>query len=155
MRDLRDPRDPKDNRAYVISLSRDSIKRYRNYTWVDVIEKENLFFHPVGEGWPDKPLRYIAFIYDGVLQSVHHIASFRIVSDLSAINEDWPKSDIEHVLYKLSPAKKPPKTVKSGRILDKPCWCAIDTLLSGTYNTVVDAVAETKRREKMGITRIN
>lgn len=151
---MRDPRDLKDNRAYVISLSRDSMKRDRNYTWADVIEEDKHFFHPLGEGWPDKPLRYIAFIYDGELQSVHHIASCRIESDLSAINENWPKSDTRHVLYKLGPAKKPPKTVKKGRILDKPCRCAIDTLLSGTCKTVTEAAAETKKREKMGITRI-
>ena len=147
-------KDPKDNRAYVVSLSRDSIKLYRNYTWVDVVEKDQHFFHPVGEGWPDKPFRYIAFLYDGALQGVHYIKSRCIVSDLSAINGNWPKSDIEHVLYELGPAKKPPKPVKSGRILDKHCWCAIDTLLCGTYDTVVDAAAETTRREEMGVVRV-
>ena len=147
-------KDAKDNRAYVVSLSRDSIKLYRNYTWVDVVEKDQHFFHPVGEGWPDKPLRYIAFLYDGELQSVHHVESCRVVSDLSAINGNWPKSDTEHVLYKPGSAKKPLKTVKSGRILDKHCWCAIDTLLSGSYKIVMDAAAETKRREEKGVVRI-
>ena len=142
-------RNSQDNLVFVVSLSKDPIKEDRDYTWIDVVEKDKHYFHPKGNRWPDEPLNYIAFRYDGQLQSVHHIERHDVVSDLSSVNENWPESDSAHFLYKLGPAMKPPHTVKSGRIWHKHYWCAIDTLLSGTCKTIIEASAETKRLEKM------
>ena len=141
-------RDSQDNRVYVVSLSDKPIKADGDYTWIDVVEKDKCYFHPVGKGWPDEPLNYIAFRYDGELQSVHHIERHDVVTDPSAVNKNWLKSDYAQFLYKLGPAKLPLHTVKSGPIWNSRCWCAIDTLLSGTCKTISEAAAETKRREE-------
>ena len=64
-------RNPRDNLVYVVSLNKDPITE--GYTWIDVVEKDKRYFHPVGNGWPVEPPNYIAFRYHGRLQSVHYI----------------------------------------------------------------------------------
>ena len=136
--------------VYVVSLSKKSIKENSDYTWIDVVEKDKCYFHPLKKGWPDVPPNYIAFRYDGQLQSVHYIESCRVVADLSAINESWPGKDTDSdpnlLLYKLGPAMKPSVTVRSGPIWNRRIRCAIDTLLSGAYETISEAKKETIRR---------
>ena len=142
-------RDAQDNRVFVVSLSQDPIKEDRDYTWTDVVEKDRHYFHPKGKGWPDPPPNYIAFRYNGQLQSVHYIERCDVVTDPSSVNMNWLEADCKQFLYKLGPAMKPSSTVKSGPIWNSRCWCAIDTLLSGTCKTIIEAAAETKRREEM------
>ena len=139
-------RDPLDNRVYVVSLSHDPIKADGTWTWIDVVERDKHYFHPKGQGWPDVPPNYIAFRYDGELQSVHYIESYEVVTDPSSVNKNWLESDFEQYLYKLGPAMKPSATVKSGPIWNSRHWCIIDTLLSGACKTISEAAAETKRR---------
>ena len=136
---------PRDNMVYVVSLSKAPVKVDADYTWIDVVENDKCYFHPL-KRWPKEPLNYIAFRYDGELQSVHYIEHHEIVTDLSSVNKNWPKSDAEHFLYKLGPAMKPSSTVKSGRIWNQHHKCIIDTLLSGANNTIRDAEMETNRR---------
>ena len=109
-------RDPQDNRVYVVALSQDPIKGDRDYTWIDVVEKDKHYFHPIKKGWPDEPPNYIAFRYDGQLQSVHYIESYKVVTNPSSVNMNWLESDREQFLYKLGPAMKPLDTVRSGPI---------------------------------------
>lgn len=139
-------RNPQDNRVYVVSLSSASIERGKGYTWIDVVEKDNCYFHPMGKGWPVIPPNYIAFRYRRQLQSVHYIESYEIESDLSSINENWPNKDKDHFIYKLGPAMKPLEIMKSGPIWNRRAWCFIDTLLSGTCKTIKEAIDETGRR---------
>ena len=139
-------RNPQDNRVYVVALSSASIEKGKDYTWIDVVEKDNCYFHPMRKGWPVVPPNYIAFRYHGQLQSVHYIESYKIESDLSSINENWPNKDNDHFIYKLGPAMKPLEIVKSGPVWNRRAWCFIDTLLSGTCKTIEEAIDETGRR---------
>ena len=86
---------PRDNMVYVVSLSKAPIKADGDCTWVDVVEKDKCYFHPVGKGWPKEPLNYIAFRYDGELQGVHYIESYKVVTDPSSVNKNWLKSDFD------------------------------------------------------------
>ena len=143
---------PRDNMVYVVSLSKAPIKADGDCTWVDVVEKDKCYFHPVGKGWPKEPLNYIAFRYDGELQGVHYIESYKVVTDPSSVNKNWLKSDFDQFLYKLGPAMKPSSTVKSGKIWNQHHRCIIDTLLSGAYKTIREAEIETNRRlEEAGL----
>lgn len=59
----------------------------------------------------------------------------------------WPESDADHFIYELGPVMKPPKDVRTGNLFRSTrTWCAIDTLLSGEFETISDAANETKRR---------
>lgn len=135
------------NQVYVVSLSSDPMVEGSSYTWIDAIEKDRQYFHPVGKGWPVQPPNYIAFRYGGKVRSVHHVESFRIVQNLADANTSWLQTTNDHFVYVLGPPMRPASDVStkgvwsSGRV-----YCAIDTLLSGKYASVGEALAETKRR---------
>ena len=138
---------PRDNQVFVVSLSKNPIKESKQYSWVDVVEQDDSYFHPVGNRWPVIPPNYIGFRYEGHLQSVHHIDHYDVVTSLATVNKNWPQTTDEHFVYKLGPAMRPLKEVRTGNIYPSGrVWCAIDTLLSGAFETISAARDETNRR---------
>lgn len=136
-----------DNQVYVVSLSIEDIRPGNAYTWVDVVERDGSYFHPVGDTWPVEPSNYIGFRYHGQLQSVHHIADFEVVKDVSSINPAWCPTDRDHFVYRLGPPMRPVREIRTGNIYRTGrVKCAIDTLLSGEFNTISDARDESQRR---------
>lgn len=130
----------RDNMVYVVSLSRQPINEGVDHSWIDVVENDRRYFHPVGNRWPVLPPNYIGFRYQGVLQTVHHIAAYEIVGNLSDRNPNWPVTDTDHFVYTLGPAMKPARIVRTGNIFrNGRVWCAIDTLLSGVCETISEA----------------
>ncbi len=138
----------RDNLVYVAALGSDTMVAGGSHTWIDVVEKDGFYFHPVGDRFPRKPVNYIGFRYRGRLQSVHRVASFEIMPDVRTVNPLWYPSVGDHFVYKLGPAMRPPVTMKagSGIRMSARAWCAIDTLLSGEFETLTEARDETKRR---------
>ncbi len=134
------------NNVYVVALGTQAMIEGQKHTWIDVVEKDKCYFHPVGHTWPVQPPNYIGFRYRGKLQSVHHIDSFDVAENISTVNPLWPETEIDHFIYQLGPPMRPSKEVKSGTIWHRRVWCAIDTLLSGAFDTISDAINETKRR---------
>jgi hypothetical protein len=138
---------PRDNLVYVVALSREPVKEGDTYTWIDVFEKDNMYFHPVGNRYPTLPPNYIGFRYDGRLQAVRHIDRYKVVRNLSEVNPKWPETVVDHFVYTLGPAMQPMKPIRTGKIYrNHRVWCAIDTLLSGAHETISDARDETQRR---------
>lgn len=137
-----------DNNVFVVSLGQDPMVAGQTHTWIDVVEKDQRYFHPVGNNWPVQPPNYIGFRYRGCLQSVHHIDSFEIVQDLAAYNPFWLKTDTDHFVYSIGPAMRPIREMRTGKNIqrNRRVRCAIDTLLSGAFGTISDAEEETKRR---------
>ena len=137
-----------DNNVFVVSLGRNPMNKGKTHTWIDVVEKDGCYFHPIDNGWPVQPPNYVGFRYRGRLQSVHHIKSFEIVENLAAYNRHWPeRTDGDHFVYRLGSPMRPPREVRTGKIYPNGrVWCAIDTLLSGEFTTVSDARDETQRR---------
>jgi hypothetical protein len=138
---------PRDNMVYVVSLSSQPINEGAGYSWVDVVEKDGRYFHPVGNRWPVLPPNYIAFRYHGALQTVHHIDGYEIVGNLADRNPNWPVTDTDHFVYTLGPAMKPAQPMRTGNIFrNGRVWCAIDTLLSGACETISEARDQTASR---------
>ncbi len=136
-----------DNKVFVVVLRNEPMVAGYTHTWIDVVEKDHCYFHPVGNHWPVQPPNYIGFRYQGRLQSVHHIDRFEIVEDVSTYNPLWVKTDSDHFVYRLGPPMRPPREMKTGNIyMNARVECAIDTLLSGAFNTIRDAKDETDRR---------
>ena len=137
-----------DNRVFVVSLGSRAMIPGQAYSWIDVVLKDKCYFHPVGNTWPVEPPNYVGFRYDSRLQSVHHIDSFEIVDNLAACNPLWPPTTVDHFVYSLGPAMKPGRLLTTGNGIRRAArvWCAIDTLLSGEFNTISDARDETRRR---------
>lgn len=143
----------RDNMVYVVSLGSDAMRDDCDRTWIDVVEQDGSYFHPVGNHWPMQPPNYVAFRYRGQLHSVHRVESFDIVNDVSTVNPTWCSTDVDHFVYKLGPAMKPAKPLRAGGPNDSikrsaRVWCAIDTLLSGQFEQLGQARDETNRRAK-------
>ena len=138
-----------DNNVYVLVLSKAEINSGTRYTWIDVVEKDRAYFHPWGRGggWPVVPPNYFGFRYDGKLQAVHHVESYEIVGNLAEVNPLWCETTEDHIIYRLGPPIRPMQLVKTGNIFKNGrVWCAIDTLLSGEFETISDARDETRHR---------
>lgn len=138
----------RDNRVFVVSLNASPVREGGSHTWIDVVERDRSYYHPVRKGWPSQPPNYIAFRYRGRLQSVHHVDGIEIVDDVSKVNPAWRGDPCNHFVYRLGPPMRPVAEMKTGNIYPSGrVWCDIDTLLSGAWTTVSDARNETQRRE--------
>jgi hypothetical protein len=132
--------------VFVVSLGSGPMVERGSHTWIDVVEKDHCYFHPVGGGWPVEPPNYMGFRYYGRLQSVHHVGSFEVVQNLVEVNPLWVPTQEDHFVYELGPPMRPAREMRTGGIYRSGrVWCAIDTLLSGAF-TISDARDETKRR---------
>jgi hypothetical protein len=96
-----------DNRVFVVSLSQYPMLDGKPHTWIDVVEQERRYFHPVGQNWFVQPPNYVGFRYRGQLQSVHHVDSFEIVENLAVHNPRWIETDRDHFVYRLGPPTQP------------------------------------------------
>jgi hypothetical protein len=136
------------NRVFVVSLGR--IKEGWSISNRDLVEKKGRYFFPVGNRWPDPPPNYLAFRYDGKLQSIHHVRSYVTFTRPSELFPEAPKTQEWplHYCVKLGPAIKPPHEVLNGpRIkMSTRVYCLLDTLL--TNHTISDALTETEVRER-------
>jgi hypothetical protein len=140
-------RDANSNQAFCVSLSAKPIRNGESLSWIDVVTNLGVYFHPIRKKWPKQPPNYIAFRYRGELQSVHHVDSFEVAPSLVKIDKRFPDVEEDHFFYKLGPAMKPATKLKNGSIFGNAIFfVAIDTLLSGAYTTVSDALAASNRR---------
>lgn len=135
------------NWVYVVSLSTSKPENC-DLTWIEIVEQKKKYFHPFGiNGWPKEPPNYIAFRYNGKLQSIHHIESYTVTKSLhSAIIEmpDVEKVD-EYFVYNLGEPIIPLKTVKTGNIYaSSRKWAMLDTLL--TADTIYEACEISRQR---------
>ncbi|MCK1354628.1 PD-(D/E)XK nuclease family protein [Bradyrhizobium sp. CW7] len=146
--------DQRSNLVYVVSLGNDTFGCGET-TFIDVVEKYNQYFHPIGGtggGWPYDPPNYLAFRYRGQLQSVHHVESYDVITDFQPhfCSESVP-TYCPHFLYKLGPAIRPSRRIPTnGKELtlfrSARKWIYIDLLL--TADSVADAADLTKRRDQ-------
>ena len=140
------------NEVYCVSLSRDTVNENSSLRWIDIALKYGKYFCPQGNGWLVEPPNYIAFRYDGKVQSIHHIESYVITKNIHTYISEYPdhQENIPHFVFTLGEAIIPSKCVKSGaKMRARRVWAMIDLLL--TCDTVDEAVAKTKeRKEKNG-----
>lgn len=134
------------NLVYVVSLGKDT-PEWSSLSWIQIVNEQHRYFHPVGtNGWPKEPPNYIAFRYDGCLQSIHHIDSWKVVTDIHVeLPELTPGQWPAHFLYSLGPAIRPQQLIKTGGIYrNGRVKAALDLLL--TSETIAEARDKTKER---------
>jgi hypothetical protein len=137
------------NWVYVVSLGWNTPDKWK-INWQDIVNKKGKYFHPVGGskgGWPAEPPNYIAFRYDGKLQSIHHIEKYEVFTDPSLHFSEIPKDNWDyHYLYHLGPSIKPSHEVKSGNKITRSMrvWAMLDLLL--TSATIQQARDESDQR---------
>lgn len=142
------------NRVFIVSLSSALVRDDQpSKTWIDIVEKDRSYFHPIGGIWPKEPPNYIGFRYGGQLRSVHRVEEVRTAFDVSELNPEWGHTAADHFVYTLGPAMRPPVPMGAGGPLDTVRmathrWCDIDTLLTGQFGQLGEAVAETNARRE-------
>lgn len=138
------------NRVYIVSLSNEEFAK--GLTFIQVVEKRRRYFHPYGTGsWPKEPPNYIAFRYDGKLQSIHHIEKAEVIRNFHPhFPERKDQEDEPHFLYLLGPAIRPAQEVRTGSGITRSArrWAFLDLLL--TSKTITDACAASKKRTGQG-----
>jgi hypothetical protein len=136
------------NWVYVVSLGPGSPKK-ATISWIDIVEKNHRYFHPVGGTWPKEPPNYIAFRYRGKLQSVHHVEGAKTLTNPHEEFRDIPSKKWKepHFLYKLGRGFRPAHEVPMGNIYASGrVWCMLDTLF--TSKTISQARDLSKLRDK-------
>jgi hypothetical protein len=138
------------NWVYVVALAQ-GIPDGWDISWIDIVAKRKRYFHPVGGGrggWPGEPPNYIAFRYNGKLQSIHHVEGYEVFTNPHEKFSEIPDKKWDpHFVYKLGPAFAPNKEVKTGNIYPNGrVWCMLDTLF--TENTISDARNLSKKRKE-------
>ena len=133
------------NEVYVVSISRDTFSTGPT-TFMDVVVKHYKYFHPVGARWPVNPPNYIAFRWDGRLQSIHHVDRYEVITSWLPHFPDAQEGVIDPLfLYTLGPAILPPKIVPTGGLyMSARVYAHLDLLL--TSATISDARNATQER---------
>lgn len=148
------------NWVYVVSLgmSAAEITTYEgkklkaHIDYLDIVKKYHKYCCPVGGGrggWPKEPLTYIAFRYEGKLQSIHHVERYSITDNLHPFVPEIPDEKLSemHFVYDLGPAIVPSKEIRTGKsiVMSNRVWAQLDTLL--TSDTITEAMEISKARK--------
>ena len=133
------------NWVYVVSLANNT-PSWSKISWKDVVYKKKRYFYPADGGWPKIPPNYIAFRFDGKLQSIHHVEDYEVVDDMHKEIKEIKKGKLtNHNLLKLGPKFVPKKNVQGGNLWSNGRrWCMLDTLF--TSKTIEEACDISKRR---------
>jgi hypothetical protein len=134
------------NLVYVVVLG-GGTPEWSPYSWKQIVQEHHTYFHPVGgSGWPKEPPNYIAFRFDGRLQSIHHIDSWTITDERSeALPGLEPENWGPHFVYKLGNPIFPPRAVPNGSLYPNGrVWAMLDLLL--TSDTISQARDRTRER---------
>lgn len=136
------------NMVYVVPLAHGTPK-WSKISWQDIVNKKRRYFQPANKvKFLQKPTNYLGFRYEGKLQSIRHVESREIVADVHKYIREIQKGVLRnYYLYKLGPAIKPAKMIKSGDVFGPGSnWAALDLLL--TSKTIAQARDLTKKRER-------
>jgi hypothetical protein len=134
------------NMVYVVAIAAGT-PRWSKISWRDIVNAKRRYFHPFGRnGWPKDPPNYLGFRYDGRLQSIHHVDSWKVVDEM---HSDIPEIEAgkwkDHLLYTLGRPIIPPTVVKTGKIYrNGRVKAMLDLLLS--CKTIAKARDQTNKR---------
>lgn len=142
-----DMRDIDSNQAYLVSLSGGTLEAWP-MSMRQVVEDHRRYFFPIGRGgWPKVPPNYMAFRYDGRLQSIHHVDDYAIGTEMGDFLPGVPATDWDpHYVLTLGPPIRPAAPVPNGPSIKRAMrtWIDIDVLL--TSPTITDALKATRAR---------
>ena len=136
------------NKVFVVALNREFSAIGREY--IDIVNELQKYYCPIEKNWVTKPPNYIAFRYDGRLESIHHIESYKVIHDFQedfGLSEPQP-TGYPFYLFDLGPAIIPPKEIPTNN-RDKRVYgpghniCFIDLLL--TCDSVAGASGKTRQ----------
>lgn len=132
------------NWVYVVCLA-NGAPSWSKILWKDVVYKRHFYFYPQGKGWP-VPSNYIAFRFDGKLQTIHHVRKYEVVQDIHSYIPEIRKGKLQdHYLIWLEEGFEPRKELPTGNIWSNGrVNCMLDTLF--TSKTIKEAISISKKR---------
>jgi hypothetical protein len=130
----------RDSRVMVVALGKSMSEIGIHHH--EIPYKRGVYWYGLKSGLPPN---YVAFRFDGRLQSIHHVERSQVFTRISDVfpeaKTDWGSG----VLLHLGPAIHPPNTVRSGKLRDRRVSADIDLLL--TSATVEEAERLTRERD--------
>jgi hypothetical protein len=123
-------RETNSNRVFCVALN-SRTPSWSKLSYIDIVEKERKYLYTLGEKrWPPDPPNYIAFRYDGKLQSIHHVEKYEVTTKLSEYLPTNKEVEINpHYLLFLGRSFKPSHEVKNGKIYPRQhLWFHLDTV---------------------------
>jgi len=150
LRGVADMRDTDSNRVFVVSLSRGRIEGWP-MDLISVVEDHGKYFFPAtGKRWPKVPPNYMGFRYFGQLQSIRHVDSYTIDTDIGRHFPGAPSREGEpHFVLTLGPPIRPPHRVANGRGVVRSSWAWADIDLLLTAESITEA-RELSRERRSG-----
>ncbi len=139
------------NWVYVVALAKGKQEGW-DISWIDIVKEKRRYFHPMGSrGWPKQPPNYMAFRYDGKLQSIHHVDDYEVITDLHKHMPEIPSQDLGPLFfYRLGEPFGPSKKVRMGNLWSNGrVWCMLDTLF--TCDTVAEAGILSRERSNQKV----
>ena len=136
------------NMVYVVSLGTARTNWSGTLTPVEIVTLKNVYFCPIGGGYPKEPPNYLGFRWHGRLQQIRHVEDYEVFTDphellpeIPSPSEAWER----HFLYKLGTPIMPPNEVRTGNLYRaQRVEAAIDLLL--TSETIREARDRTQER---------
>jgi hypothetical protein len=136
------------NMVYVVSLGATRQSWSGSLTPIEIVTEKNVYFHPIGGGYPKEPPNYLGFRWNGRLQQIRHVEGYEVFTDPHEHLVEIPSQQWErHFVYALGPPIVPAKEVRTGNLFRaQRVEAALDLLL--TCDTVRDARDQTQERLK-------
>ncbi|MGD0085383.1 MAG: hypothetical protein ABSD78_19690 [Acidimicrobiales bacterium] len=124
-------------------------------TPIELLREKRLYPYPFGwgSGWPKEAPNYMAFRWGGHVQCVAHVEGYEVVDDMHDVLPEFPsehRKDNPLMVLRLGPPipmRHEPLPAGAGYRASR-MWVQLDLLL--TSQTLKDALAETKGRERIG-----
>ena len=149
LRAVADMRDIDSNRVFVVSLSRGRIEGWP-MDLISVVEDHGKYFFPAtGKRWPKVPPNYMGFRYFGQLQSIRHVESYTIDTDIGRHFPGAPSREGDpHFVLSLGPPIRPGHRVANGPGVVQASWAWADIDLLLTAESITEARDLSKQRRQ-------
>jgi len=127
-----------ENLVYVVALNREKVEN-SSLTYLDVVYEHQKYFDVI-KNFPSELPNYIAFRFDGKLQSIHHIEKSENFIDPSLHFPIPTQTWEQRILFHLGPPFKPDHEVRTGNKIFRATrvWVNLDDLL--TSQTISEAL---------------
>ncbi len=134
------------NMVYVVALATERKPWSGSLTPVEIVTVKGRYFHQIGDGYPKEPPNYLGFRWNGRLQQIRHVDSYKVFTDPHEHIPEIPKSAwIRHFIYTLGPPIAPTNVVRTGNLYRHArIEAALDLLL--TSETIAEARDRTRAR---------
>lgn len=136
------------NAVYVVSLGTGHTDWSGSLTPVEIVTQKNVYFCPIGGGYPKEPPNYLGFRWHGKLQQIRHVEDYEVFTNPHELLPEIPsppKPWKRHFLYKLGTPIVPSNDVRTGNLYRaQRVEAALDLLL--TCDTIRDARDQTQAR---------